>query len=136
MMDKKLYSADLEVRWGDIDALGHVNNARYFTFFEHARAIWMREHNIFYMPGGEVPVLVAVSAAFRKEITFPAQLNIDILLGKVGSRSLQTLYQIRDSKDASIIYATGEATQVWVDTAVQKAVRLPAAVLKYLEQYN
>ena len=131
-MSKLLHKELIVVRWGDIDALRHVNNACYFTYFEQARAAWMRQHNIFYMPEGEVPVLAAVSAAFRRPIYFPATVNVQIILGKVGSRSLQTLYKITDAADETVLYATGEATQVWVDAKSEKSVRLPAAVMEYL----
>ena len=132
-MTALLYTENIQVRWGDIDALRHINNSNYFTYFEQARAAWMRQHEIFYMPGGEMPVLAAVSAAFRRPIHFPATVAVHIMLGKVGSRSLQTLYKITDPDDTDILYATGDATQVWVDAKTEKAVQLPEPVKQYLQ---
>lgn len=36
-----LHQLTLAVRWGDMDALGHVNNATYFTYFEQVRVAWL-----------------------------------------------------------------------------------------------
>ena len=133
-MSSIVYKENIVVRWGDIDALRHVNNSLYFSYFEQARANWLYANDIFDLPDAAKPVLVAVSAAFRRAIEFPATLSVEIYLGKVGTRSLQTLYKIVDAQDETVVYATGDATQVWVDAAAKSAIGLPQQVRDYLAQ--
>lgn len=121
-----LHTYRFDVRWGDMDALGHVNNSRYFTYFEQARVDWMRT-----LPGGGFsdgtgPVLARTACDFKRPITYPATLHIDVYAGEPGRSSLPTTYDVRD--DDGTLYARGEAVIVWVDRATGRPTALPDAV--------
>ena len=126
---KKVHEHEIEVRWGDMDALGHVNNATYFTYFEQARISWFAA-----LTGGRVmdqsqgPVMANASCEFRREIVHPARIVVEVLVGEPGRSSLPTGYRIVDAQDRAVEYATGASVLVWVDYKAGKSVPLPDAI--------
>ena len=54
-MSSIVYKENIVVRWGDIDALRHVNNSVYFSYFEQARANWLYANDIFDLPLQPLP---------------------------------------------------------------------------------
>ena len=130
---KRVHEHPIEVRWGDMDALGHVNNATYFTYFEQARISWFRT-----LTGGAVmsrsqgPVMANASCEFRRPIVHPARVVVEVLVGPPGRSSLPTGYRIIDAAERTVEYATGASVLVWVDYATGKPVPLPDDVRQRL----
>ena len=124
MSDKKLVHVErIPVRWGDMDAMGHVNNTVYFRFMEQTRISWFEK----LLPRGEawgttVIVIVNASCNFIKPINYPATVEVKMYAGPLGGSSVPTYYDlvVRDE-----IYADGAAKVVFVDMDRQKAVRIP-----------
>lgn len=126
-----LYRYTAPVRWSDMDALGHVNNAVYFTYCEQARIQWLEENRLggSIAPGtGEGPVIINASCTFHRAVTYPAALEVSMFAGAVGRSSLETLYEIRDAADPERLYTSGSAKIVWVDHRAGRSVPLPAAL--------
>lgn len=130
---QQVFAHELDVRWGDMDAVGHVNNAKYLTYFEQARIHWLAAL------GGTVafseatgPVMANVSCEFRKPIVHPARLRIEVMVGAPGRSSLPTGYRIVDARDPAVEYATGASVLVWIDYRTGKTVPLPDAVRETL----
>ena len=66
---KKLVSETrFAIRWGDMDAMGHVNNAVYFRYLESARIDWMRAVGCTPDPQGEGPVIINAFCNFYKQL--------------------------------------------------------------------
>lgn len=126
---KKVHEHTIEVRWGDMDALGHVNNATYFTYFEQARIAWFAG-----LAGGKVmdrrhgPVMANAACEFRRPIVHPARVVVEVLVGDAGRSSLPTAYRIVDAADPAVEYATGSSVLVWVDYSTGKSVPLPDGI--------
>ena len=57
-LKKQVYETRFPVRWGDMDAMGHVNNAQYFRYLETARIDWMHGMGLNPDPAGQGPVIV------------------------------------------------------------------------------
>lgn len=119
-----LHTARLSVRWGDMDAVGHVNNSRFFSYFEEARVEWMKATLDEAMFTDIGPVLARASCDFERPVQHPATLNIDVYAGTPGRSSLPTYYAARLDADDTVV-ATGEAVLVWVDTDTGAPVPLP-----------
>ena len=62
---------------------------------------------------------------FRKEITYPATLDITIELEKLGRSSLKLRHHFYRRDDPGVVYASGEVTLVWVDYQAGKSVSIP-----------
>jgi len=124
MSDRKLVHTErIPVRWGDMDAMGHVNNTVYFRYMEQTRISWFEA----LLPRGEAwgttgIVIANASCNFKKAINYPATVEVRMYAGPPGGSSLPTFYElIVDGQ----VYADGAATVVFVDMVKQKAVRIP-----------
>lgn len=121
-----VHTSYIPVRWGDMDALGHVNNTAYFRYAEQARLDWLAScgiHDIVNVTDG--PVLVNASCTFLKPISYPATVEVRLLIGKPGRSSLPTYYEMRLVGDAETLYAEGAAKIVWWNPKTGKSVELP-----------
>jgi len=115
----------IPVRWGDMDALGHVNNTVYFRYAEQARIDWLAElgmRDIVAVDAG--PVLINASCTFLKPVTFPATVEVRTLIGKPGRSSLPTYYEMR-VVGSDELYAEGAAKIVWWNPKTGKSLELP-----------
>ena len=92
---KLIYTARIPVRWGDMDAYGHVNNTVYFRFFEQARCEWI-EHMGFRVSPEEAtgPVIINASCTFLAPVNYPATVIIKMYAGDPGRSSVMTWYEL------------------------------------------
>ena len=124
MSEKKLVHVEkIPVRWGDMDAMGHVNNTVYFRFMEQTRISWFEA----LLPRGEAwgstgIVIVNASCNFKKPINYPASVEVKMYAGPLGGSSVPTYYDLLVKDE---VYADGAAKIVFIDMATQKAVRIP-----------
>jgi len=114
----------MPIRWGDMDAMGHVNNTVYFRFMEQARISWFNalvpERDAWRTTG---IVIVNASCNYKRPITYPGTVEIRLLVGEPGGSSVPTFYELRVDDDP-VPYADGAAVVVFVDMASQKPVRM------------
>ena len=124
MTERKLvHSERLPIRWGDMDAMGHVNNTVYFRFMEQTRISWFEA----LLPRGEAwgatgIVIVNASCNFKRPINHPATVEVKMYAGAAGGSSLPTFYELLVENQ---IHADGAATVVFIDMQKQKAMRIP-----------
>jgi acyl-CoA thioester hydrolase len=128
-MDSTLiFTYEIAVRWGDMDALGHVNNAAYFTYMEQARVAWLESIGEVVRRTGQGPVIVSAACDYKRPIVYPAKLQIKMYAGPPGRSSFETRYQIMDSKSPPLLYALGKAQVVWVDHEQGCSMPVPSAI--------
>jgi acyl-CoA thioester hydrolase len=123
-----VYEIPIAIRWGDMDAMGHVNNTVYFRYMEQCRISWFEAMGIAPDPGGEGPVIVNTSCEFRRELTYPGTVLVRQWVGDIGTSSFQTWLTLSRSDDPGTVSAEGAARIVWVDFPRRKSAPLPAAV--------
>lgn len=117
----------IPIRWGDMDAMGHVNNTVYFRFMEQARISWIDSMRSMLDAEGAGTVVVSTTCNYRKPFTYPGSVEVRLSVGHVGRSSVKTLYELR-LQGGDTLYADGEATIVWINMKSGKAVRVPLAV--------
>ena len=130
-----LHTLTIPVRWGDMDALGHVNNTVYFRFCEQARVSWLDEAGLgsTLEVGTQVgPVIVNASCTFHRPVVYPATLEVRLYGGEPGRSSFETWYEIRRVDEPDTLYATGSSKVVWVDHKEGRSTPLPEVVLQAL----
>ena len=121
-----VHTSHIPVRWGDMDARGHVNNTIYFRFAEQARIEWVESVRIKDVSNeGCGQILVNASCSFLKPITFPATVDVALFIGKPGRSSLQTYIEIRCAGDDTSLYADGAAKIVWWNQRTGNSQPLP-----------
>jgi acyl-CoA thioester hydrolase len=135
-MPDPFHTVRTPVRWSDMDALGHVNNAVYMTYFEQARIELFQQ---WAEPGGEWPgapetgpVLVAADTQFKKPVVYPATVIVRVTAGEPGRTSLPLDCELTVEGDEDAVYATARTTLVWVDRTTGRAVPLPETVRRQL----
>lgn len=129
-----LFTLRLKIRWGDMDAVGHVNNAAYFTYMEQTRIEWFCTIGLeqFVNNPSEGPVIVNASCNYIKPIVYPAEIEVRLFAGAPRRSSFQTFYEIRDAEASELLYAQGSAWSVWVDHRQGKSQPLPPAIREIL----
>lgn len=123
-----LFRAILDVRWGDMDAFNHVNNAQYLRYLEEARVQWLAAIPGMSLNDRIAPVLVASHVNYRRPIEWPNEILVELFIEKIGGSSLTMGHRMRSSPDESVLYSDGEVVMVWIDTLTGNSVPLPDAV--------
>ncbi len=120
-----------EIRWGDMDALGHVNNIVYFQYCESARIAYferldyerLREHD------RQGPGMVAANLNFRRQLAYPGAVDITAHVTSISRKSFTLAYEIREVANSEVA-ADGSSVCLWVDYAQGKAMPLPKELVE------
>ena len=122
----------LAIRWGDMDAMGHVNNTVYFRYFEVSRIDWLQSIGGAPDPSGQGPVIVNTFCNFLRPLEYPGQLLARHYVANPGRTSFDAFITLERTDQPGVVYASGGATTVWFDSRTQKAVPLPAWLREHL----
>jgi acyl-CoA thioester hydrolase len=124
--DQFTFWKSIEVRWGDMDLLGHVNNTVYFVYLESARVEWLRQLGVTRGLGGasQGPTLVTVTCDFKKQVVYPAIIDVGVRVEKVGRSSFQMTYGLFLNGTDQLV-ARASSVNAWTDYAVGRAISLP-----------
>ncbi len=131
-----LIRVPMPVRWRDLDAFNHVNNSKYLSYLEEARLHWMLGVPGQGMDDHVAPVVAAAQLNYRRPITWPAQVMIELFVERLGNTSLSIGHRIVDDADRSIIYCDGNVVMVWIDRDSGRAAALPASVREACSDSN
>ncbi|MBA2710686.1 MAG: acyl-CoA thioesterase [Tatlockia sp.] len=127
---KPFQQKTFSIEWGDMDALGHVNNGRYFDYFQQARIEWLESIKL-DMQQTTGPVVVHVACTFLKPIVYPATLIINSSLQSKGRSSLIIDHEIYQGET---LMTQGLSKIVWVDYSLNKSVPLPENILRFFNE--
>ena len=132
--DKKLtFEMVIPIRWGDMDAMGHVNNTLYFRYMEIVRLDWLYQIGGMRDANGNGPVIVNAFCNFIKQLEFPGDVLAKHYVANPGRSSFDAFLTLERTDAPGVIYASGGAKTVWVNYAQQKSVPLPDAVRRLVE---
>ncbi len=120
------------IRWGDMDAMGHVNNTVYFRYMESVRLEWLYRVAEIPGPGGVGPVIVNAFCNFIRPLKYPGDALVRHYVANPGRSSFETYLTIERTDQPGVLYASGGAKTVWIDYANEKSVPLPDAVRRLI----
>ena len=123
---KLVYEALLPIRWGDMDAMGHVNNVSYFRFMETTRIDWFRSLGVQPDASSEGPIIVNAFCNFYRQLVYPGDIRMRIYASDPSRSTFESWTTMEMADEPGVIYAAGGATVIWVDFKAQKSVALPA----------
>jgi acyl-CoA thioester hydrolase len=128
---KLVHVERIAVRWGDMDAMGHVNNTVYFRYMEQARISWFDA----LVPDNEAwkatgIVIANATCNFKRPINYPGTVDVQVFIGPPGGSSVPTFYELNISGE---LYADGAATVVFIDMQKQKPIRIPQAIREVIQ---
>jgi acyl-CoA thioester hydrolase len=124
--DRKLVpTARMPIRWGDVDAMGHVNNSVYFRYMEPMRIEGLYTCAQRLGVGacdGQGPAIVNASCSFHAPLTHPGEVEVRMSVGPPGKTSVESHYELRMGGRK---YADGAAKLAWIDMKTAKSAPLP-----------
>ena len=124
-LKKLVFEMQIPIRWGDMDAMNHVNNTSYFRYLETCRIDWMRSMGCQPDPLGEGPVIVNAFCNFYRQLEYPGDVLIKMYASDPGRSTFETWATMARTDQPEVIYAAGGATTIWVNFPAQKANTLP-----------
>lgn len=122
---KLVYETRFAVRWGDMDAMGHVNNTVYFRYLETARIDWLVSIGCNPGPHAPGPVIANAFCNFYRQLEYPDQVLLKLYLSDPGRTTFETWGTMEREGEPGVLCAAGGATVIWVDYPQQKATALP-----------
>ncbi|MEM5325410.1 acyl-CoA thioesterase [Paraburkholderia sp. JHI2823] len=129
-----VFEMTMPIRWGDMDAFGHVNNTVYFRYMEQVRISWFEHLGVAAESGeGQGPVIVNASMEFLKQLHYPGDIVCTMTVGQPGRSSFDTGFELRRADGPDTLYARGNARCVWIDYAAGKSVPIPEMLRATIE---
>lgn len=128
----------IEVRYGDLDPQGHVNNARYLTYFEQARISYIQSLGL-WQPGSFLNIGVILADAhvtFRSAVLFGQKIRVGVRVTRLGNKSMEMQYQLEDAETGQVA-AAGSSVLVAYEYTTQRSIPIPdawRATIKTFEQ--
>lgn len=116
------------VAWGDMDALGHVNNVAYGRYFEIVRAEFFRSLALQFRADNdqrEMLVMSALELRYRKQVVWPAILELSLAPLELNSRTMALACSMWDEADDCV--CEGVSRHIWVDRHTGRPTRAPKA---------
>jgi acyl-CoA thioester hydrolase len=129
------HTIPVSVAWSDMDALAHVNNANYFTYFETARIDFLQQfEHLLPMPRvGVGPILAYIECQFLRPLTFPDEIFLGSSVVDVGNTSLKLEQEILSVKLEDVV-ARSMSVLVLIDYGTGEKIRVPDAVRRFLQK--
>ena len=122
------------VHWGELDSLGHVNNARFFTWFESARMELFRRVELEFVGVPQVgPILAHTSCDFLAPVRFPAEVSAGTRIASLGNTSFVMEFGVVLSEEPEELVARGRGVIVLIDYGTGAKVAIPPALRTKLE---
>ena len=125
---RPLHVERLRILWGDMDALGHVNNTVYFRYMEQARIGLFAALVPAELAWKKLGMVIASTACdFKRPLVYPADIEVKVFTEPPGGSSLVTIYEIAPVGEAQP-WATGRATIVFINLELDRPTRIPDPV--------
>jgi acyl-CoA thioester hydrolase len=119
-MDGFAYQCDIQVRWRDLDALGHVNNATLVTYLETARTELWREQ---FGGGPDIPFVVAhVEVAYRRQIRLNDRVTVGLRITDLRGARYTFEYRVEANGELA---ATASTLMAHVAAGSSRPSRIP-----------
>ncbi|HRV34785.1 MAG TPA: thioesterase family protein [Desulfomonilia bacterium] len=134
-MVKKIIT-DITIRFRDIDSMGHVNNAVFFTYFEEGRKEFL--HTLFNIvnPDEYNFILAHIECDYLKPVRISDPISLHLWVGETGQKKFDLVYKIVNRNDQSIVYASGRSVQIFYDYKKNLTVPIPQYFLDKIAEYT
>lgn len=138
-MNERKIIKNIEVRFRDIDSMGHVNNAVYLTYFEEGRKEFLRSVFGIVNPDDYNFILAHISCDFLKPIAISERVFLEIQVGDIGEKRFDFIYKLlKHGPDDSgaVLCARGRSVQVFFDYRENTSLPIPPDVREELMKYS
>jgi len=122
--DRFRFSVSVVVRWRDLDALNHVNNAVYFTYLEQARVGYLGELGLLPdEPSGIGFILAEACCQYKSPLTLGERVTVHIRVSELRRSSF--IFEYRVKGEDGRLAAEAETVQVSYDYDDQRPLAIP-----------
>lgn len=119
-------AVEIDVRFSDLDAYGHVNNAVFFTYLETARTRLFLDRFIDFANNGLLFLVAKAECEYKQPINLGNRVVVDMHIERFGNSSFDLVYRLHDGDDTT--YATARTIMVCFDQKQNRTVAVPAAL--------
>lgn len=145
--EKPMFETELALRWRDLDAYGHVNNAYYLTLFEETRICWFATFTEEWRGKLAEPLVARIEVDYLKPLHYPDQIRSILRCERIGNSSItlrHELHSVAHRNNAPIDtqsdvgeikpHAKGRTVLVWCNPETGRSTPLPLAVRSACER--
>lgn len=133
MSDGRPVTTEISVLWGDMDALGHVNNAIYARWLEQARIAYFERVGL--IGGGTVgPILARQAIDFVEPVTYPDRISVSVGVSRIGTTSLTLSYVATSQAKQGVVVMKAESVIVVFDYASGTKTPVSAELRQRIER--
>lgn len=125
----------LQVRFCDLDGLGHINNANYLAYFEVARMAYCGQVLGVRAVGDIGFILAEATIRFRAPGRLDEPLQVGIRAAELRKSSFTFTYEVVETNSGNAI-ATGTSVQVWYDYERGQPVRIPEEIRQKIRDFE
>ena len=127
----------VEIRYGDIDAQRHVNNARFFTYLEGARTMYLKQLGLWDGVDFDAIgiILVETNCTFLAPISFGQRIQVGVRTVRLGNKSLEMMHSFQDA-DSGQEMATARSAIVAYDYSKQRSIVIPKDWREAIEAFE
>ena len=128
----------IEVRYGDLDPQGHLNNAKYLTYFEQARVHYFIELGLFARDRSFMDIGVILADAqvtFHAPVQFDTAVRVGVHTSKLGNKSM-TVEQALLNAESNEVLASGRVILVAYDYHKGQTIPIPETWKERIGQYE
>lgn len=127
MLENFRHCISIEVRFGDLDAMGHVNNAKYLTYLETARIRYVHEVCAPHTNWSELGMILAkVVIEYKAPLLYDDQVELYTRVSRIGNKSFEIEHVVmRTADDQSEVAALGTTTLVSCDYQQKRTIPVP-----------
>jgi acyl-CoA thioester hydrolase len=112
----------MPIRWGDMDAFGHVNNTVFFRYMEQARVEWIESLGFGIQIDKTAMLMVNGFCNFYQQLNYPGELVLKTYIGAIGKSSVDMYTTMALVTNETQLVAAGGATMVCVDLQTNKSI--------------
>ncbi|OGH02737.1 MAG: hypothetical protein A2600_14165 [Candidatus Lambdaproteobacteria bacterium RIFOXYD1_FULL_56_27] len=124
---KQVFHSSIEIRFADLDAYGHVNNAVYFTYLESARTKAFSAKFIDFMNAGLFFVVARAECDYKKPILLEDEtVEIDFTIQSLGRTSFEVVYDLKGKQGQ--LFAKAKTVMVALDAKKGGPVAIPESI--------
>ena len=131
---KPVLTDKVTVRWGDMDAFAHVNNAVYLRYMDEVRVNFFTALGLDINTGDDGPLIMQTSGTYLKAVEYPDELRVDFYLDAPGRSSFMTYNRMFSQRDPDVIVFEGSAKIVWFDRVNEVSAPMPDIIRNAIEQ--
>ena len=128
------FHREVEVRFRDLDAMGHAHHTLPLIYLEEARAAYWREIAQQADIGDIDYVMAEVTVRFHQRIESPGRLDVGLRVSRIGTKSLEMEFEIRNTAGEPV--ASGRTVQVMYDYAAARSKTVAAELRQRIEAFE